>query len=135
VGPGRIQHQFLEDREGWIRCRLAETGAGSDPTATPSQRDLVLPKNNHRCHPMQSSFPSTGGANQVRRSEGEDERDESQPYQKDSHRVQHVPLTPFGFPVVRKAANLPRYNLVIDRYWADYAEHDDDYPKHNGGNE
>ena len=26
-GPGRIQHQFLEDREGWIRCRSAETGA------------------------------------------------------------------------------------------------------------
>ncbi len=29
---GRIQHQFLEDPEGWIRCHSAETGAGSDPT-------------------------------------------------------------------------------------------------------
>ena len=60
MGPvDRIQHQFLEDREGWIRCRLAETGAGSDPTATPSQRDLVLPKTNHRCHTMQSSSLET----------------------------------------------------------------------------
>ena len=67
---GRIQHKFLQDREGWIRCRLAETDAGSDPTATPSQRDLVLPKNNHRRHPMPSCFPSTDGATQVRRSEG-----------------------------------------------------------------
>ena len=47
-----------------------ETGAGSNPTATSSQRDRVLPKNNHRRHPLQSSFPSTGGASQVRRSEG-----------------------------------------------------------------
>src|SRR6516165_8299833 len=43
---GRIQHQFLEDREGWIRCRLAETGAGSDPTAPPLQRYLSFAKNN-----------------------------------------------------------------------------------------
>jgi len=29
---GRIQRQFLEDREGWSRRHSAETGAGSDPT-------------------------------------------------------------------------------------------------------
>jgi len=33
VGPaGRIQHQFPEAPEEWIRRHSAETGAGSDPT-------------------------------------------------------------------------------------------------------
>src|ERR1700751_2576656 len=40
------------------------------PYRHPSQRDLVLPKNNHNRHPMQSSFPSTDSASQGRRSEG-----------------------------------------------------------------
>jgi len=37
---GRIQHQFLEDREGWIRCRSAETGAGS---ASTTARFIIWP--------------------------------------------------------------------------------------------